>query len=107
SIELHASRGRFDQPKDTAARRGLAAAAFADEPQHLACAYVERDAVDRPDVADDPREQSLANGEVLAQIAHFEQSVAVARGLRHEGVDHDAVSSSSDVGPDAGADLVP
>ena len=44
--------GRVDEPDDGPAGRRLAAARLADQAERLAALHGERDAIDRPDVAD-------------------------------------------------------
>src|SRR6186713_1896559 len=61
AIEANAATGRFDQPEDAAPRRRFAATALANQTKGFATLDGERNAVDRPDVPDRAREESLAD----------------------------------------------
>src|SRR4029079_19692146 len=66
--------GRFLEPQDEAAGRGLAATAFADQAQRLAAGEREVDALIRIRVADRAAEHdTLADREVHGEPAHLEQ----------------------------------
>jgi hypothetical protein len=77
--------GRFEQPEDRLARRRLATAGLADEPQRLPLVHVQKDAVDGPD---SPRvsaevlvQQVLGTGEVFLQVADLHEALVRPRGL--------------------------
>ena len=66
--------GRLFEPQDAAAHRCLAAAAFADQPQGLAAADREIDAVDRLHVADmTARDHPFVDREMHLEAAHLQQ----------------------------------
>src|SRR5262249_61472855 len=65
--------GRIDGAQDATRRRGLAAAAFADQAQRLAFLDGEVDTVDGPHVAHHALEEALGDGEVLLQAPNVEQ----------------------------------
>ena len=77
------SRGRVDGADDRAAERGLAAAGFADQPEHLAAGEVEADVVDGLDVAGDPAERAALDRVVFLQAPDAEDGVG--HGLRLPG----------------------
>ena len=56
--------------------RRLAAAGLADQPQRLALADLEADAVDRLDVPDHAAKQAALDREVLLDVADVQQDVA-------------------------------
>ena len=65
--------GRFEQLQQRTADRRFAAAALADKTQRLAAPDLERDAVDRVDLARDAREHAGVNRKMLFQIFDGEQ----------------------------------
>ena len=71
--------GRFEQFQQRAADRRFAAAALADKPQRLAAPDLERDAVDRVDLARDAREHAGIDREMLFQILDLEQRAGHCR----------------------------
>ena len=78
AVEAYRTRGRLEQPQDQASRRGLAAAAFADQPQRLALGDVEADVVDGQNARPPAGEAALSAGEFFAQPAHAEERSAHA-----------------------------
>src|SRR5690606_28431397 len=76
AVEDDLAGGGFDQPKDGAARGGLAGTALAHQAHDLAGLAAEGARLDGLDVRDDPREDPAADGEVLLEVADFEQVVA-------------------------------
>src|SRR5207244_7700795 len=85
--------GRLFEPQDAAPHRRLAAAALADQPQGLAAADRQIDAVDRLDVADmAARDHPLGHREVHPQPAQFQERPGI--GGRH-GHAAPAVTASS------------
>ena len=73
--ELDAATRRVDEPEHDAGDGRLARTALAHEPQRLAGADAEVDAVDGVDAAGHTLEQAGVHGEVLAQAARLEQQV--------------------------------
>src|SRR5690606_33300982 len=74
--------GRLLEPQQQPPRGRLAASRFADKPQDLAAAYKKADAVDRPDrgpFTPQRLDQAAAQGEVLHQVAGFQQDVRWGR----------------------------
>src|SRR5439155_10206453 len=65
--------GRLDRSQDAARRGSLAAAALPHQAQGLALVDVKVDAVDRPNVADRPLQEALANRKELLQAGYSEQ----------------------------------
>jgi hypothetical protein len=81
ALEQDLALGRRLEIEDHARRRGLAAARFAHQAQCLAGADLERDVVDRLDVAERAREQdALGEGEMLAQPFYAQQRFAAHDG---------------------------
>jgi hypothetical protein len=79
ALEEDLARRRRLELQDAAPRRRLAAARLADQPQRLAAADRERDAVHRAHEAAAAAEESAADLEVLHEIADFEEHVAHVR----------------------------
>ncbi len=72
TLELDRSRGRFDEAKNRAACGRLAAARLADQAQRLAAPNGKRHVIDRFDVADRLREDTLLDREIFLQSFDFE-----------------------------------
>ena len=101
AVEDDLARGRLDEAQDGPARGGLAASGFTDEPQRLAPAKLEADAVHRLHVPHVSSEHPPLNREVLLQLADLEKDVAgrqvsVVRPWSHVGspVGSEGVSSA-------------
>src|SRR6185312_5216597 len=77
-VEADLARCGLDETQDAAARGGLAAPRFADEPQRLSRRHIERDAVDGLHRAAMPPEEAVRDREVLDEIPYREP----ARGVR-------------------------
>ena len=72
--------GRAFEAQDAAPGCGLAAAALADQPQGLAAADAEVDAIDRPDLADPAMgDVPLGDREVHPQPFDFEEWISADR----------------------------
>ena len=83
AVEHDLAGGRLEQAQDRPTERRLAAPGLADEPERLASADVEIDAVDGLQVAGRALEEPLADGEVLLQTSDAQQDVvALPDGLR-------------------------
>ena len=59
---------RADEPQQREAERRLAGAGFADDAERLALAHVERDAVDRLDIADGAAQEAALDREPDADV---------------------------------------
>src|SRR5215470_3743561 len=75
ALERDFARGRLDQSQDRAARRGLAAAGLAHQPERLAAHDVERHVVHRVHARDLAREEAATDREVLLEIADLEEGL--------------------------------
>src|SRR5713101_1558082 len=76
--------GRPLEPQDAPAGRGLATAALADQPEGLAAADREVDAINRLNLTDPPvHDDTLGNGEVHLQAPDFEERPGVKLGYGH------------------------
>ena len=64
--------GRPVEAEDTAADGGLAAAAFAHQPQGLIAVHFKGDAVDCLDVGDFPAQEAAGHGEVHFQVLYVQ-----------------------------------
>ena len=74
AVEADLPAGGLEQAHDQARRRALAAAGLAHDPQRLAAAHLEADAVDRLDGADLALKHDPARDrEVLDEVAHLQQ----------------------------------
>ena len=82
AFEHHAPGVRLMDPHQRLAKRGFAAAAFADHADDLAAADTQTDAVQRSKLADrsSPR---ISNREMLGEIRHLEDGVGWGVGFRH------------------------
>src|SRR5262249_12043970 len=83
AFEIDVARRGLDQAQHTASGGRFAAAGFADQPERLAMADLEVDAVNRVEAGDLAAEQTAREGKPLAQLRHLEQRLALGRlGLR-------------------------
>ena len=73
AVELDRARRRLDEAQEQPPDRRLAAARLADQPEGLAAADVEADAVDRLDGGDRPLQHPAADREVLDEVADLDQ----------------------------------
>src|SRR5262245_13423097 len=73
-----AATGSSSKPDDGARRRRFAAAGLADEPQRLACAELETDAVDGPHVPDYAPQHAGRDGVVPREPSQLELPNAAA-----------------------------
>src|SRR5262249_23131225 len=80
ALEDHLPARRPLELQDAAAGGGLAAAGLAHEAERLASPQREADPVHRPHGTGAAPEQPAADREVLDEIAHLEQDVALADG---------------------------
>jgi hypothetical protein len=71
ALKDHLAAGRFDESKNRSAQSRFAAARLADQAQSLALVDGQTDVIDRFDHGFAAREKSLADGEVLFQVANF------------------------------------
>ncbi len=75
AVELDRPLGRLDQPDQRPPERRLPAARLADQPERLAAADLDVDAVDGLDVADRPPQQAVVDREVLLDPLRIEQHI--------------------------------
>ena len=73
AIEQHLTCSRLEQTQHGLGHGGLAATGFADQTKGLAPRDVERHAIHREDLADNPRQQATVNRKVLLQIGDTQQ----------------------------------
>src|SRR5215471_11631856 len=86
ALEPDLAGSRFDKAQDAAAGRGFAAAGLADEPQRLAAADIEADAVDGMHAFDRARQQSALDRKMLNQVLDPQQRLsgrAIVTGYGH------------------------
>ena len=81
SVHPHPAFGGLDELDDRLADGRLSAAGLADEPQGLALANRERDAVDRVDVAGDAGKHALSDRKVGLQSFHREHRRTIRRAV--------------------------
>ena len=79
AFEMDLARGRLDQAQHAAPGGRLAAAGFADQPQRLAVADLEIDAVDGMDAAGLAAEQAALERKLLGQVRDPEQWLTASR----------------------------
>ena len=86
ALEAHRTTGRLEQPQDSAARGGLAAAGLADQPEHLASRDRQAQAIDGAQTGAAVAEQGASRGEGDAEFRRFDDRVqGMVRCLRGDG----------------------
>ncbi len=73
AAKVHLALDGFDDLEDCPTERALSAARFAHESERLSFLDGERNAVDRPNCAYLPLEETRSNGEVNPQVIDFKQ----------------------------------
>src|SRR5947209_2594037 len=77
AFEQGVTRGRRDEPEDGACDRGFARAGFTDQSKRFTLLDVKTHAIHRFDIGDRSMEQSLFNWEVVHEVRHVQQRMAV------------------------------